>query len=85
MSDLKTVAKAIFLEALEYQGDDELTRFLEQACGTDLDLRARVEELMRAHRDNGLSKARKESSSRTRSLGVNFLCARQKVNRTVSM
>jgi hypothetical protein len=31
----KADAKAIFLEALECQGDDELLRFLEQACGAE--------------------------------------------------
>jgi serine/threonine protein kinase len=46
-------AKAIFLEALECQGADELLRFLEQACGADAALRERVEELLRAHRDAG--------------------------------
>jgi WD40 repeat protein/serine/threonine protein kinase len=52
MGDGQVDAKAIFLEALDYQGD-ELTRFVEQACGSDLALRARVEELLRAHRDAG--------------------------------
>src|SRR5438093_13141516 len=53
MSDVKADAKAIFLEALDCQGADELRRFLEQACGSDAALRTRVEELMRAHRDAG--------------------------------
>jgi hypothetical protein len=33
MRDVKTDAKAIFLEALDHTGADELPRFLEQACG----------------------------------------------------
>ncbi len=53
MNDLKTDAKAIFLDALDCNGPDELMRHLEQACGSDADLRMRVDELMRAHRDAG--------------------------------
>jgi tetratricopeptide (TPR) repeat protein/serine/threonine protein kinase len=53
MSDAKADAKAIFLEALDCQGADELRRFLEQACGPDAALRTRVEELLRAHREAG--------------------------------
>jgi serine/threonine protein kinase/WD40 repeat protein len=53
MSDVKADAKAIFLEALDCKGADELRRFLEQACGADPALRTRVEELLRAHRDAG--------------------------------
>src|SRR5436309_1136181 len=53
MSNVNADAKAIFLEALDCQGADELMRFLEQACGSDAALRTRVEELLRAHRDAG--------------------------------
>src|SRR5262249_30318388 len=53
MSDVKADAKAIFLEALERQGREELLRFLNEACGGDAALRARVEELLRAHQDAG--------------------------------
>src|SRR2546425_1021729 len=53
MNDGAAEAKAIFLEALDCQGADELLRFLEQACGADAALRTRVEELLRAHRDAG--------------------------------
>jgi serine/threonine protein kinase/Flp pilus assembly protein TadD len=53
MNDVKPDAKAIFLEALDCQGADELMRFLDHACGTDAALRTRVEELLRAHRDAG--------------------------------
>src|SRR5262245_33163266 len=51
MNDLK--AKAIFLDALERPGREELRRYLEGACGGDGALRARVEELLRAHHDAG--------------------------------
>jgi WD40 repeat protein/serine/threonine protein kinase len=53
MNDPKADAKAIFLEALDCKGADELMHFLEQACGCDAALRTRVEELLRAHRDAG--------------------------------
>jgi tetratricopeptide (TPR) repeat protein/serine/threonine protein kinase len=53
MSDVKADPKAIFLEALECPGREELLRFLDGACGGDPALRARVEELLRAHRDAG--------------------------------
>ncbi len=53
MSDAQTDAKAIFFEALDCEGADEVRRFLDQACGTDPALRARVEELLRAHQDAG--------------------------------
>ncbi len=53
MSDAKTDAKAIFLEALDCKGADEVRRFLDQACGTDPALRARVEELLWANQDAG--------------------------------
>src|SRR5438309_1228511 len=53
MRDRKVDAKAIFLEALERQGHEELLRFLDEACGGDSLLRARVEELLRAHHDAG--------------------------------
>src|SRR5262249_31544695 len=53
MSDVMAGAKAIFLEALDCEGADELMRYLEQACGADPAVRTRVEELLRAHRDAG--------------------------------
>src|SRR5438874_1209447 len=53
MSDVNSDAKAIFLEALDCKGPDELIRFVDQACGGDSPLRQRVEELVRAHRDAG--------------------------------
>src|SRR5437660_392276 len=53
MSEPKADAKAIFLAALEYEGAEALTRFLDEACGADAALRQRVEELLQAHRDAG--------------------------------
>jgi WD40 repeat protein/serine/threonine protein kinase len=53
MSDVKIDAKGIFLEALDCPGPQEQARFLEEACGVDAALRARVDELLRAHRDAG--------------------------------
>src|SRR5262245_33791844 len=53
MSEPKTDAKAIFLEALECEDAKALSRFLDQACGADAALRRRVEELLQANRDAG--------------------------------
>jgi serine/threonine protein kinase len=53
MSRLPADAKAIFLEALDRKEPDERLRFLKENCGADADLRARVEELLGAHRDAG--------------------------------
>jgi eukaryotic-like serine/threonine-protein kinase len=66
MSDAKTDAKVIFLEALDCKGVDEVRRFLDQACGTDPALRARVEELLRAHQDAGAFLGRAEQQEATR-------------------
>jgi tetratricopeptide (TPR) repeat protein len=53
MNDLKADAKAIFLEALDYEAPDDLIRLLDRECGVDAALRVRVEELLRAHQDAG--------------------------------
>ena len=53
MSHPKANAKAIFLEALDHKDPSELLRFLDQSCGADPALRARVEDLLFAHRDAG--------------------------------
>jgi len=53
MNAVKNDAKAIFLQALDCTGPDDLKRFLDEACGTNEPLRARVEELLQAHRDAG--------------------------------
>ncbi len=48
MADPKRV-RAIFLEAVENHAPDGWRQFLDQACGTDQELRQRVEILLRAH------------------------------------
>ncbi len=53
MSSVKIDAKAIFLEALDCQNDDEQKCFLAGACGFDTHLRLRVEELLLAHGEAG--------------------------------
>src|SRR5438067_8291613 len=53
MSYVKADAKEIFLEAIEREDPVEVVRFLDQSCGSDASLRARVEELLCAHRDAG--------------------------------
>jgi WD40 repeat protein/serine/threonine protein kinase len=53
MSHLPADAKVIFLEALDSKGPNELLRFLDESCGADAPLRARVEELLCAHQDAG--------------------------------
>ena len=47
MSDIPGDAKAIFLDALDCKGPEELLRFLDESCGSDAVLRTRVEELIR--------------------------------------
>ena len=70
MSDPKADAKAIFLEALECKGADELRSFLDQACGADAGLRARVEELLRAHQDAGAFLGGGENQEATRDQAI---------------
>jgi serine/threonine protein kinase len=53
MSELKGDAKAIFLEALDCKGPQELLGYLTEACGSNTPMRARVEELLRAHQEAG--------------------------------
>ena len=66
MSDAKTDAKAIFLDALDCKSAAELSRFLEQACGAAPALRPRVEELLRAHQDAGAFLGGAEQQEATR-------------------
>jgi WD40 repeat protein/serine/threonine protein kinase len=72
MSHLQADAKAIFLEALDRKEPDELLDFLDQSCGTDPALRARVEELLCAHRDAGnfLGKPDRPAATRDERLGT---------------
>src|SRR5262245_43050588 len=43
-------SKEIFLDALECATTEELVHFLDKVCGSNRVLRARVEELIRAHK-----------------------------------
>jgi serine/threonine protein kinase/tetratricopeptide (TPR) repeat protein len=52
MSALDKQARSVFLDALE-RGPDEWPPFLAEACGADTALRARVEQLLRAHQAMG--------------------------------
>jgi serine/threonine protein kinase len=53
MVDLDSNARAVFYEALDRASPDELGAFLEEACGQDPELRRRVDDLLRAHREAG--------------------------------
>src|SRR5262245_237946 len=53
MSESKADAKTIFLAAVEFKCTEARSRFLDQACGNDVALRQRVEELLDADRDAG--------------------------------
>ena len=53
MSDLDDKAKPIFLEAIEQNSLEGFHSFLNAACGDNRELRARVEDLLRAHEQAG--------------------------------
>jgi serine/threonine protein kinase len=53
MDDAKLDIRAIFCEALDRQSPEELTQYLDTACGDNADLRAQVEELLASHRAAG--------------------------------
>lgn len=53
MREATAQAKTIFLEALEHLGRADMLRYLDQACGDNVALRTRVEELLNAHEDAG--------------------------------
>jgi serine/threonine protein kinase/tetratricopeptide (TPR) repeat protein len=53
MSGRSEQAKAIFLEAIAKHAPEAWPAFLQQACGPDADLRARVERLLRAQAELG--------------------------------
>jgi len=52
MNPTEDHAKSIFLAALE-RDPDQWPAYLDEACGGDAPMRARVEELLRAHREMG--------------------------------
>ena len=53
MTVLNTDAKAIFFEALELETAEQLTSFLQSKCGSNTELRDRVDQLLRAHERAG--------------------------------
>ena len=53
MNELDAEAKPIFLEALGRASPEEEADFLDAACRDKPTLRARVEELLRAHHEAG--------------------------------
>ena len=53
MNDLEQRAKPIFLEAIEQKSAEGRALFLDSSCGSDQSLRARVEDLLRAHAQAG--------------------------------
>jgi len=53
MSEVTLNPKQIFLEALEQNSPADLQRYLDEACGNNVEVRSRVEALLLAHRDVG--------------------------------
>src|SRR5262245_36970310 len=53
MVDAKPDVLAIFSEALAQPTDEARSNYVDKACGDDIELRRRVNELLRAHRDAG--------------------------------
>jgi hypothetical protein len=53
MAEIDAKAKAFFVEALERKSPQDMIAFLDKACIGNEALRARVEELLRAHKDAG--------------------------------
>ena len=53
MNELTLPEESIFLEALEIEGSADLADFLDRACGSDSQLRAGGESLLRASRKSG--------------------------------
>jgi serine/threonine protein kinase/Flp pilus assembly protein TadD len=53
MSDRSERARSIFLEAIDCHAPEEWLAFVEQACGSDAELRACVEKLLRARAELG--------------------------------
>jgi WD40 repeat protein/serine/threonine protein kinase len=53
MADSESNLRELFSKALECQTAEEQVAFLDQACRGDAELRARLEELLQAHREAG--------------------------------
>src|SRR6516162_10348290 len=56
MTRIEDQARSLFLAALE-RGPDQWAAFLDEACGGNTAVRARAEELLRAHQAMGTSQA----------------------------
>src|SRR5262245_5744589 len=46
-------AKEIFVSALEHESPEDLTKYLDEVCGENSELRQRVAHLLRAHQKAG--------------------------------
>jgi hypothetical protein len=44
-----TDIETIFFAALEKQSPDERARYLQEVCGTDTELRSRIDRMLNAH------------------------------------
>ena len=53
MVDAKLDVRAVFCEALERESAEERSKYLDEACQNDPQVRGRVEALLRAHSDAG--------------------------------
>ena len=53
MNNVQPDAKQIFLDALDRNSPDEILSFIENACGGNVELRSRVDALLKAHQDVG--------------------------------
>ena len=51
MTDIDAQAKEVFFKALDRGSPERLTAYLQEACGEDVNLRRRVDDLLRAHQD----------------------------------
>lgn len=53
MSDIDSQARVIFFEAIDRKTPEQRCMYVDEACGDDVQLRARVDDLLRAHQDAG--------------------------------
>ncbi len=74
MSEVAERAKSIFLKAVEEYAPNEWRAYLNGACGSDAELRARVEDLLNAHAELGTFREQGERDSPT----VQFEAPREK-------
>src|SRR5262249_30188077 len=69
MTAIEDQARSLFLAALE-RGSDQWVAFLDEACGVDAGVRARVEDLLRAHQALGSIHAVRGGLAATVDLGL---------------